>query len=470
MELPCGFGRYTLVERMACGGTAEIYRATLESAAGFRKDVAIKRLLPEWRSSAEFARMLEDEGRVLCHLAHQSIVQVYDMGVEQGLAYLAMEFVHGVDCARVINCLIRDGVRMPAHHALHLMGQVLTALAFAHSARDSDGRELGVIHRDISPSNVLVSFQGEVKLADFGIAKGAHRTERTEAGRIRGKHCYMSPEQARGEGVDVRTDIFACGIVLYELLTSRRLFGGACDYEILRRVAEGGFGLDGASDLPGDVLAILDRALACDRRGRYPSADEMLRGLVEAAHRLESPGSSVELARFVRELFPEELARERCIASSTREGARTRVMSQACPVRDDRLAGRLSWRAAAMVALLVGTTAPAAPRAFPTRAAEPVAAVSQETPARSEGAVEEGPPPPARISVSANPWGLISVQGYVSAREAPLIGLRVRPGPVTVTALHPPSGRRASRSVVARSGRTLRCVARFGRVPVMSCR
>ncbi|MFH1829529.1 MAG: serine/threonine-protein kinase [Pseudomonadota bacterium] len=299
-----GFGRYKIVEKIACGGTAEVYKATLQSDNGFAKTVAIKKLLPSWDDNEA---MLIDEANVLCHLAHQCIVQVYELGCEDGHYFIAMEYVDGIDCARLLTRAIRDEAPLPPIAALFIISQVLTALEFAHRTKDERGHPINLVHRDISPSNILLSWNGEVKVTDFGIAKGAHRTQLTDAGQVKGKYSYMAPEQAKGEPIDKRADIFACGIVLFELLTAKRLFKGATDAEVLGKVSDADFDLKPIDSLPAGVRAPVMLALAKDPDSRYQEAGEMLFDVRNAMQGLGQIYSSLEFAHYLRETFPEDL-------------------------------------------------------------------------------------------------------------------------------------------------------------------
>jgi len=306
MHLPVEFGRYTLVERIARGGSAEIYRATFSSPGGFSKMVAIKMLLRKFVGVKELEGMLIDEARVLTYLRHQSIVQVLDLGDCDGVPFIAMEYIEGVDCARLLRELIRNDSSLLPKHALYIIEQVLRALEFAHRCVGEDGEALNVVHRDISPSNILLSFNGEVKVTDFGIAKGGHRTSLTEVGQIKGKYSYMAPEQARGAPLDGRADIFACGVVLAELLTGRRIFDGANDLEVLERVRNVSL-IDGMLDeIPSPLRAIIILAMAKDPAIRYQNAAQMLEDVKRVAAKLETQSSSLDLSVYIGENFPRE--------------------------------------------------------------------------------------------------------------------------------------------------------------------
>ncbi|MFH0800256.1 MAG: serine/threonine-protein kinase [Pseudomonadota bacterium] len=347
MRLPYRFGRYTLVEKIANGGTAEVYRALLTADEGFSKTVAVKRLLPSWGGDGEIERMLIDEARALTHLQHQSIAQVFELGRSEGIPFLAMEFVDGIDCARLLLDLMRDGSPLPTAHALYIIGQVLTALEFAHRTADADGRPLCIVHRDISPSNILLSWNGEVKVTDFGIAKGLHRTRETAVGTLKGKYAYMAPEQARGEAVDARADLFACGIVLYELLSARRLFDASSDLEVLEKVKCASIPEEVLRGFSPELRTVLILSLAPEADRRYQSAQEMLSDVQRFAISRGEIGSSLDLAAYLRERFPIEGRAPRAEAHALKEEPGTKVMG--C------IAEKVRWRGAARILRAAGT-------------------------------------------------------------------------------------------------------------------
>jgi len=255
--------------------------------------------------------MLIDEAMVLSHLRHQSIAQVLELGSEGGVPFIAMEFIEGIDCARLLKMLIREKTPLPAQHALYIIGQVLLALEFAHRCVDPNGRPLGIVHRDVSPSNILLSWSGEVKVTDFGIAKGLHRTRLTSLGQLRGKYSYMAPEQARGEMLDARTDIFACGIVFFELLTARQLFSGENDLEVLERVKRASLPQDVMYTLSDKLQTVLLCALGPERESRYGTAAEMLGDIRSLAGTMEGMSTSLELAAYLHDHFENDAERGR---------------------------------------------------------------------------------------------------------------------------------------------------------------
>src|SRR4030095_2435225 len=230
--------RYTITERLDHGGMAEVFRGVAESIQGFRKSVAIKRILPTLTKNKKFVAMFLDEARLSLHLQHANIVHVFDIGVGADTAYfIVMEYVDGANLKSIIEYHKKVGRRIKIAHTLYVMQEVCKGLAYAHDMTDPEsGRPLGIVHRDISPPNILISKMGEIKLVDFGLAKAASQVEDTEPGIVKGKFSYLSPEAASGREVDHRADIFAAGILLYELLTGKRLFYGETDYQTVELV------------------------------------------------------------------------------------------------------------------------------------------------------------------------------------------------------------------------------------------
>ncbi|MFH1131933.1 MAG: serine/threonine-protein kinase [Pseudomonadota bacterium] len=271
---PVQFGRYLLMERLAVGGMAEIFRAKIHGAHGFEKTLVVKRILPHLAAGDQFVDMFIDEAKVMVRLNHPKVVQVLDFGEEEGQYYIAMEYVEGLDGLALLRKCAKLRCRPTTGIAVHVIGEVLDALDFAHNLLDSTGTPLHIVHRDISPSNIFISALGEVKLGDFGIARGAFRTGQTETGTLKGKYGYMAPEQVDGSSVDKRCDIFSVGVVLAELLMIRRLFVAKNDLGVLLRVRDARLErLDRyGKHIPQDLRLILDAALARDPAMRYQDA------------------------------------------------------------------------------------------------------------------------------------------------------------------------------------------------------
>ena len=273
--LPAGtrFGPWACVRPLAAGGMAELYLAASRDDS-LQPPVVIKRLLPHLSWDPEFVAMFLAEVRIAAGLAHPSIVQVLDFGVGEGGHYFAMEYLHGRDLRDVLKDAAEAGA-LPMGVALGIVLEVAAGLAYAHSFVDPSGQRLEVVHRDVSPSNVMVGYDGRVKLLDFGIARVTAQTRQTRAGTVKGKVGYMSPEQCRGDTVDRRSDVFGLGILLYELTVGRRAFFGDNEFAVMNRVVDGDYVRPCAvvPDYPDALEAIIDRALAPEPAARFPTAD-----------------------------------------------------------------------------------------------------------------------------------------------------------------------------------------------------
>ncbi|HKA90771.1 MAG TPA: serine/threonine-protein kinase, partial [Haliangiales bacterium] len=300
-KLPETFGKYVLLERIAAGGMAEVFRAVLRGAAGFEKPVAVKRILPAFGEEPDFVTLFQDEARIASTLAHANIVQVFDFGEVGGVYYLALELVSGLDLARLLSRLRSMGQPMPMATAAFLAAEAARGLAYAHAAR------AGLVHRDVSPANILVSRSGDVKIADFGIAKAVGKVHKTETGVLMGKLRYMSPEQVEGEPLDARSDIYSLGVVLYELVAGGPLFPGDPGIKLAELIRAGAIEPPSARNpaVPAELDAIVLRALARDRDARYANAAEMARDLTAYLARAAPSFSREDLAALVSRLVPE---------------------------------------------------------------------------------------------------------------------------------------------------------------------
>ncbi len=299
------------MERIAIGGTAEVFRGRVVGAAGFEKHVAIKRILPTFARDERFIRALVNEARIASSMSQANIVQMHDVGVtEDGQYFLVMEFVDGRDLRTVLERLAQHGRRLSQDLAMFIVGEIAEALDYVHRRADAHGQPLRLVHRDVSPPNILVSRNGEVKLADFGIAKRAH--EQSVVSTLKGKFAYMSPEQSRLQPLDHTTDLFSLGAVLYELICGRRAFQGASDLETLLLVREARFVPPAEVEprMSSQLEAIITRSLSLRPRDRFRSAADVGAALREVRFsQTEATGGAPELARLMRELFPAEPAR-----------------------------------------------------------------------------------------------------------------------------------------------------------------
>jgi serine/threonine protein kinase len=236
---PKRLGKYEILRHIATGGMAEIFLARATGIEGFEKLVVIKRILPHLAVEPEITKMFLDEARIAATLHHSNIVQVFDIGAVDGQYFLAMEFLEGEDVSRIRRATRVARVALPLDHALNIVINACAGLHYAHERPGLDGKPLNIVHRDVSPQNVLVTYEGEVKLVDFGIAKASTRASAaTRVGTLKGKIRYMSPEQARSEPLDRRSDVFSTAIVLWELTTGRRLFHGRAEFDVLKAIIE----------------------------------------------------------------------------------------------------------------------------------------------------------------------------------------------------------------------------------------
>jgi serine/threonine-protein kinase len=300
---PCGFGRYELLERLAVGGMAEVFRARQSGAHGFEKILAIKRILPHLASDPEFLGMFIDEAKLQCALEHPKIVQVFEFGQVDGRYFIALEYVDGMDALALLRACAHRRQRLPARLAVQIACDVLDALDYAHSRTGADGQRLGVVHRDVSPSNIFISRRGDVKLGDFGIARATEKQRRskTQAGTLKGKYGYMAPEQVAGAPVDGRADLFAVGIVLAEMLMGRRLFTAGNDLDVLLMVRDARLDrLDryGAEIAP-KLRALVGTLLARNPEARFATAGAARDALAEFLYELHERVTAADLGAFL---------------------------------------------------------------------------------------------------------------------------------------------------------------------------
>ena len=302
-------GKYDLIRQIAVGGMAELYLARTVGIEGFEKLVVVKRILPQYATNASFVNMFLNEARLAATLHHPNIAQVYDIGQEQGDYFFSMEYVHGEDLGHLVAAATENGVPVSLDAALTLCAGLCAGLHHAHEKAGPDGKPLIVVHRDVSPSNVLVSYDGAVKLVDFGIARVSNAPSSTQGG-LKGKIAYMSPEQCRGKtAVDRRSDIFSIGTILYELTTGQLPFRDETEYAILNLIvnqdAEPPSKL--VPEYPPALEAIVMRALARDPANRYPTALALQGDLEDFAHENRLRVSPLVLARLMSNLFPARL-------------------------------------------------------------------------------------------------------------------------------------------------------------------
>src|SRR5438067_591321 len=325
------YGKYLLLDRIAVGGMAEIFLARQMGVEGFEKTVVLKRIRPHLGDKKSFVRMFLNEAKLAAQLNHPNIIQIHDLGkvIDAGAAsgvrsaetsyFIAMEYLFGRDMRRVLPKCEQLGIAFPIVYACKIASQVLEGLYYAHQKTDLQGRPLGIVHRDVTPENIFVSFDGGVKVLDFGIAKAANQVEMTRAGEIKGKLSYMSPEQCMGKPLDSRSDIFSLGVVLYEWVTGFKLFTGESDVAVLKSITDGKIYKPSyfKSDVPEAIELILMRALEKEPEKRYQSAWEMQYDLDKFLANNEFTPSNQHLATFMKQLFADEMEAEKARLSGS---------------------------------------------------------------------------------------------------------------------------------------------------------
>ncbi|SEM96269.1 Serine/threonine protein kinase [Stigmatella aurantiaca] len=309
---PLEFGKYVLLSKLAAGGMAVTYRARMTGAAGVTKPCVIKQILPHFADDADFVEMFISEARVAMGLSHGNIAQVFDFGEVDGQYFIALEFVYGQPLSKVLRRTAKSGLGfLPIPLALHVVSKLCDGLDYAHRHVGEDGEALGLVHRDVSPDNVLLSYEGEVKVIDFGIAKATSIVEsKTSPGVVKGKYPYFSPEQAQGrQDLDLRTDVYAAGVVLYEAVCGRRPYEGEF-VTVLPRILRGDYTPPSELNpaISPELEGIIASALALDRDERYPTAKALSDALVELLYRENPRFTPTLLSQFVAHLFSEELS------------------------------------------------------------------------------------------------------------------------------------------------------------------
>ncbi|QRO00577.1 protein kinase [Archangium violaceum] len=309
---PQSFGKYQLIKKLATGGMAEVWLARQTGIEGFAKNVVVKRILPHLAEDAEFVEMFRNEALIAARFNHPNIAQVYEFGEANGSYYIAMEFIHGEDLGRVMRKAYNAGQWIARPLAIRIVAAACEGLYYAHSRTDDSGRPLRVVHRDISPQNILISFDGSVKLVDFGIAKAADQASLTKSGAIKGKFAYMAPEQAAGKALDHRADIFAIGLVLYELLTGVRPLKRETELATLQAALECNISTPSeVADVPAELDSVVMPALAKAADDRYRDARQFQMALEELLVSQRWVAGSVQISELMETLFADRLDEER---------------------------------------------------------------------------------------------------------------------------------------------------------------
>ena len=312
MRKPTLFGKYLLLERVNVGGMAEVFIAKAFGVEGFERILAIKKILPTMAEDEEFITMFIDEARISVQLNHANVVHIHELGKHDDAYFIAMEYVSGRDLRTMLERYRRRKEIMPTAQAVYVCSKICEGLDYAHRKKDARGQELHIIHRDVSPQNILCSYEGEVKIIDFGIAKAANRSQKTQAGILKGKFGYMSPEQVRGLPIDRRSDIFAVGVILYEMLTGEKLFVGESDFSTLEKVRNADVPAPRTfnPNVPAGLEKVVLKSLAREAEDRYQWASDLQEDLMRFLLAGDAIYSAKHLSSFMKDAFAEDLLRE----------------------------------------------------------------------------------------------------------------------------------------------------------------
>lgn len=487
MKNPVPFGRYLLEKRLAVGGMAEIFLAKLPGAAGFEKTLAIKRILPAWTQNPDFIRMLIDEAKIAVRLSHPNIVQVYELGLEDESYYIAMEYIDGLDLKKLLSTLHDLGQKLPLGLAVLIISEILRGLSHAHHKKDEEGHDLNIVHRDISPQNILITRDGHVKIADFGIARAASQRQETQTGTFKGKLAYMSPEQALQRSVDSRSDLFSVGLLFYEILTGQSLFRRHSDLETLdavRACVIPPLAIDG----PPDLEALLLQATAKTPDARYQRADQFLKALedLSQAHSLHATAES--LASFIKEIRTKsqtfDVSPDFTQAESHAHKGETKILvSQVAAVR--RSKANLVLKGVSLLVLLLvlgwvgldwfrteepiikeSVTQEPVPRESPIQKSAIQESLTLESPTQKSEAVL----PRGLVSVQALPWGLVYLDGK-SLGETPIANHSMTAGEHDLMVRYPPTNRKLTKKIALSPTSPVRCAVDFRKAQVLlDCR
>jgi serine/threonine protein kinase len=299
-------GRYVVLKHLASGGMADVLLGRADGIEGFERHVVLKRIRPEYARDERFIRMFLDEARVVANLHHQHIVQVHDIGEANGEYFIAMEYIHGEDVRSILSNASKSRAHVPIGHAIAIVSAAAAGLHYAHERRGPDMRSIGIVHRDVSPSNILVGYDGSIKVVDFGIAKASMRRE-TRSSSLKGKVSYMAPEQCKGAPLDRRSDVYSLGVVLYELCTTSRLFKGDNDYLLMDQIVNGRVSLPQVRrpDLPNELSAIIMKAISPDPERRFFTAEELRVAVDRFAAKAGLTTSTSALGAYLRKKFGE---------------------------------------------------------------------------------------------------------------------------------------------------------------------
>ncbi|MBI2336883.1 MAG: serine/threonine protein kinase [Deltaproteobacteria bacterium] len=510
-KLPRQFGRYLLTELVASGGMAEIYKASIQGADGFEKDLVIKCILPMWSGQHEFIEMFIDEAKIVAQLNHPNIVQVYELNQVEGVYYIAMEYVDGLDLRSLQTLLVKQGRNILPEIATYIISEALLGLGHAHEKKNKLNQPLHIIHRDISPQNILLSHLGEVKVGDFGIALALERGHETQTGVLKGKYAYMSPEQAEGANLDARADLFSLGIVFYELLFQEKPFGSGNGLAVLNRAKNGVIPWPKSfSRLPILLQNTLKRALEPNRDQRYRSTEEFRKDLQRIYHVtredcrsfLESMQHSkvpiLSTPDAVTTALPDPQTELLSAATRTVFLAETEhifVEKKSPEIFNQQTPKGFKITPRGWIGALVGlgilslsglsffysnhstSNSTSVPSEVVVEEEEDLTqkqrldSMQQPLIVRptlvSEPAKEK--PKLGGISINAVPWGMVSISGVANQVETPFRKQGLKPGQYVIRVMHGPTQQSSKGTVVVSDGRTSKCYVNFEKSSQLIC-
>jgi serine/threonine-protein kinase len=456
-------GKYALLAKIASGGMAEIWLARQAGPKGFEKVVVVKKIADNLAEDPDFVEMFLDEARIAAQLNHPNIVQIYDLGESGGSFYIAMEYIPGENLATVVRAGNKAGQPIPIPYAVRLIANAAEGLAYAHSKAGLDGKHLQIVHRDISPHNLIVTYDGVLKIVDFGIARAAGRVANTNGGQLKGKTGYMSPEQARGERYDARSDIFSLGVVLFEMVTRTRLFAFDDSFQALAALTSKDplpRPRDRNPEIPESLEPIVMRALERKPQARYQTARNLQAALEDWLRKYEDAPGTVEVGAYMLGLFRERIEERVQLVESARAGDVTPAKlgqglqvsgKEAMPGATQAIGApkrRSKWRSALLAVLILGglgagvytqlerlvplvtgrvlgSSAASTPAPVPPAAVTPNMLVVKTRPEKLDVPIEifvdhklRGPPPLELKDLSAGPHKIEArAKGYVAAED-----------------------------------------------------
>ncbi|MCC6806032.1 MAG: serine/threonine protein kinase [Deltaproteobacteria bacterium] len=443
---------YELTHRLGAGGMGEVFLAVHRGVAGFEKLVVIKRITADLSADPEALRWFIDEAKLVAQLSHPNIASVYALGRAEQDYFIVMEYVDGPDVARLLRHLAKLERRVPLPIAVGIVEHILRALDHAHTRRDGRGLPLGIVHRDISPHNMLLSQAGVCKLADFGVAKALSRATKTRTGMLRGKIAYMSPEQARGEPVDARSDLFMLGLVLHELVSGRRVRTTPDEAALLVEARAGR--VPPLDDAPAGIAAIVARATAYDPAARYDDAQAFLQDMRARADYFAAPHEIAAWLATLPAASPEVLAEHLrvdfdTIVSGAHADRTPTEAALGAPPAPQRRFGRRAVAGIFLAAALLTLGA------WLWRDRAPPRVLAESAPASTP--VAPDPAPPAKVehgslTLTTIPWSYVTIDGKAQARTTPLKNLRLPAGAHRIELQSPGAKKKLTITVIVPAG------------------